>query len=74
VPIDKRPKIVQKSIRAGDIEADFMMGKNYKGAKLMMTGGATMNTSLHRLDNRHSEVVSKSIIMRLRELAILCIL
>jgi IS30 family transposase len=30
VPIDKRPKIVQKRIRPGDIEVDFMMGKTIK--------------------------------------------
>jgi len=68
VPIDKRPKIVNKRIRPGDIEVDFMMGKNHKGATLVMTDRATLHTSLHKLDNRHSEVVSKSIIKRLREL------
>jgi transposase, IS30 family len=37
VPIDKRPEIVQKRIRPGDIEIDFMLGKNHKGALLVMT-------------------------------------
>jgi IS30 family transposase len=68
VPIDQRPKVVHKRIRPGDIEVDFMMGKDHKGALLVMTDRATLHTSLHKLDNRHSEVVSKSIIKRLREL------
>jgi IS30 family transposase len=36
---------------------------------LVITDRAPLHTSLHKLENRHSEVVSKSIINRLRELA-----
>ena len=54
VPIEKRPKIVEKRIRPGDIEVDFMMGKNHKGALLVMTDRATLHTSLHKLRNRRS--------------------
>jgi IS30 family transposase len=46
-----------------------MMGKNNKGAMLVITDIALLHTNLHKLENRHSEVVSKSIINRLRELA-----
>jgi IS30 family transposase len=67
VPIEKRPKIVQKRIRPGDIEVDFMMGKNHKGALLVMTDRATLHTSLHMLRNRHSAVVSKAIINKLNK-------
>lgn len=65
VPIEKRPKIVNKRTRPGDIEVDFMMGKNHKGALLVMTDRATLHTSLHKLQNRHSSVVSKAIVKRL---------
>lgn len=65
IPIEKRPKIVQKRIRPGDIEVDFMMGKNHKGALLVMTDRATLHTSLHKLKNRKGEVVSKAIIKKL---------
>jgi hypothetical protein len=51
-----------------------MMGKKHKGAILVMTYRANLYTSLHKLDNRHREVVSKSIIKRFRELAYLCLL
>jgi len=69
VPIDKRPKIVSKRIRPGDIEVDFMMGKNHKGALLVMTDRATLHTSLHKLRNRRSETVSKVIIKKLEQAA-----
>jgi IS30 family transposase len=67
VPIEKRPKIVSKRIRPGDIEVDFMMGKNHKGALLVMTDRATLHTSLHKLSNRRSETVSKAIIKKLEQ-------
>ncbi|WP_026751309.1 IS30 family transposase [Sediminibacterium sp. C3] len=67
VPIEKRPKIVNKRIRPGDIEVDFMMGKNHKGALLVMTDRATLHTSLHKLSNRRSETVSKAIIKKLEQ-------
>jgi IS30 family transposase len=67
VPIEKRPEIVQKRIRPGDIEVDFMMGKNHKGALLVMTDRATLHTSLHKLGNRRSETVSKAIIKKLEQ-------
>jgi IS30 family transposase len=65
VQIDKRPKIVQKRKRPGDIEVDFMMGKNHKGALLVMTDRATLHTSLHKLENRNSNTVSKTMIKSL---------
>ena len=68
VSIDQRPDIVQKRIRPGDIEVDFMMGKNHKGALLVMTDRATLQTSLHRLKNRHSGKVSKTIIKKLSQM------
>ncbi|OYW81256.1 MAG: hypothetical protein B7Y37_12600 [Sphingobacteriia bacterium 28-36-52] len=67
VPIEKRPKIVNKRDRPGDIEVDFMMGKNHKGALLVMTDRATLHTSLHKLSNRRSETVSKAIIKKLEQ-------
>ncbi|MDP1973608.1 MAG: IS30 family transposase, partial [Sediminibacterium sp.] len=55
--------------RPGDIEVDFMMGKNHKGALLVMTDRATLHTSLHKLRNRRSETVSKVIIKKLEQAA-----
>ena len=67
VPIEKRPKIVQKRVRPGDIEVDFMLGKNHKGALLVMTDRATLHTRLHKLTNRHSHWVSNTIIQKLSQ-------
>lgn len=41
------------------------MGKNHKGALLVMTDRATLHTSLPKLTNRNSSVVSKAIIKKL---------
>ena len=65
VYIEKRPKIVNKRARPGDIEVDFMMGKNQKGVVLVMTDRATLHTKLHKLENRNSNTVSKIIIKSL---------
>jgi IS30 family transposase len=67
IPIEKRPSIVQKRIRAGDIEADFMVGKNHKGAILVLTDRTTLYTYLHKLKTRQSEEVSKVIIEKLKQ-------
>lgn len=67
VSIEERPKIVQERIRPGDIEVDFMIGKNHKGALLVMTDRATLHTSLRKLNNRSSEIVSKAIINKLKQ-------
>lgn len=67
VSIEKRPRIVEKRLRPGDIEVDFMMGKNHKGALLVMTDRATLHTCLHKLKNRHSRAVSKAIIQKLNQ-------
>lgn len=65
VSIDKRPKVVKQRKRPGDIEVDFMMGKNHKGALLVMTDRATLHTKLHKLENRNSNTVSKTMIKSL---------
>jgi IS30 family transposase len=57
--------VVKQRKRPGDIEVDFMMGKNHKGALLIMTDRATLYTKLHKLENRNSNTVSKTIIRSL---------
>lgn len=65
-PIEQRPAIVSKRKRVGDIEVDLMMGKNHKGALLVMTDRATLNTRLKKLVTRDSKEVSKAIISILK--------
>jgi IS30 family transposase len=68
VSIESRPKIVKKRYRLGDIEVDFMMGKNHNGALLVMTDRATLYTCLQKLETRGSIVVSNAIIKRLKKM------
>jgi hypothetical protein len=42
-----------------------MMGKNHKGAILVITDRATLHTKLHKLENRNSNTVSKTMIKSL---------
>jgi len=60
-PIEKRPKIVSKRQRLGDIEVDLMMGKNHHGAILVMTDRATLQTKLKKLKSKSSREVKKAI-------------
>ncbi len=41
--------MIKQQKRPGDIEVDFMMGKSHKGALLVITDRATLNTKLHKL-------------------------
>jgi IS30 family transposase len=65
VSIDKRPKVVKQRKRPGDIEVDFMMGKDHKGALLVITDRTTLHTRLHKLENGNSNTVSKTMIKSL---------
>jgi len=67
IPIEKRPAIVQKRKRVGDIEVDLMMGKELKEAVLVMTDRATLHTRLKKLKGRDSQNVAKAIIRTIKE-------
>lgn len=65
VPIEKRPKIVAKRKRLGDIEVDLMMGKNHRGALLVMTDRASLDTRIKKLKGKTSKEVAAAIIKKL---------
>ena len=52
VSIESRPQIVNKLTRLGDIEVDFMMGKNHNGPLLVMTDREILYTCLQKLETR----------------------
>jgi IS30 family transposase len=66
--IEQRPLIVQQRMRPGDIEVDYMMGKNHKGALLVIIDRATLYTCLHKLQNRKSDAVNEAIIENLNKM------
>jgi IS30 family transposase len=62
MPIDKRPKVVIQRRSPGDVDVDFMIRKSQKGALLIKTDRVTLHTKLHKLENRNSNIVSKTMI------------
>jgi IS30 family transposase len=62
VSIEDRPTIVNKRERLGDIEVDLMMGKNHKGALLVMTDRACLHTRLVKLQGKTSLEVKRAMI------------
>ena len=61
-PIEKRPSIVSKRKRLGDLEVDLMMGKNHKAALLVLTDRASLHTRIKKLSGKDSINVMKGII------------
>jgi transposase, IS30 family len=61
ISIEHRPPIVGKRKRLGDIEVDLMMGKDHKGALLVMTDRASLNTRIKKLQSKDSKQVLKAI-------------
>ena len=66
VSIEKRPKVVMKRKRLGDFEVDLMMGKNHRGALLVMTDRASLWTKLKLLRSKDSREIGLGIKKKLR--------
>ncbi len=66
-PISKRPKIVNRRTRLGDIEVDLMIGKDHKSALLVMTDRTTLQTRLKKLAGKHATQVKKAMIQTLKK-------
>lgn len=60
-PIQDRPPIVAHRQRLGDLEVDLMLGKNHKGAILVVTDRASLFTRLKKLATKESEEVLNNI-------------
>ena len=65
VPISKRPSLIEKRIRYGDIEVDLMMGKSHKPGLIVLTDRATMESKLIKINTKNSKVIAKRIIAKL---------
>lgn len=63
--IEKRPRIVEKRNRLGDFEIDLMMGKNHKGALIVMTDRASLKTKLKKVKGKDSKEIKNSIVRKL---------
>ncbi|MBX2965559.1 MAG: IS30 family transposase [Cyclobacteriaceae bacterium] len=66
VSIEKRPAIVEKRKRIGDVEVDLMLGKNHQPGLLVITDRASLKTSLVKISTRASKSIAKSIIRKMK--------
>jgi IS30 family transposase len=65
VPIEKRPKIVDKKTRIGDFEIDLIIGKGHKGAQLTIVDRMTSYTIIQTISSKKSTEVQKAIVSAL---------
>lgn len=67
VSIEKRPKIVEKRKRYGDIEVDLIMGAHHKSALLVTIDRASLYATIDKLKGKDSNQVKKTIIKRMKK-------
>jgi IS30 family transposase len=67
VSIEKRPVIVEKRKRFGDIEVDLIMGARHQSALLVTTDRATLITTIDLLEGKDSLTITNLIIKRLKK-------
>ena len=65
VSIEKRPVIVEKRKRLGDVEVDLMLGKNHQPGLLVITDRASLKTSLVKISTKASKPIAKFIISKM---------
>lgn len=62
ISIDKRPKIVEKRERFGDLEVDLIIGKNHNQAILTINDRASGVLKMKKVESKQSEVVTAAIL------------
>lgn len=68
VSIEKRPLVVEKRNRFGDIEADLIMGKAHQSALLVTTDRLTLTTTIDKLKGKDARQVAKTLVKRMQKL------
>ncbi len=62
VMIDKRPRIVEKKSRVGDLEIDTVIGKNHVGALVTVVDRKSKFTLIKNVPSKQADVVTKALI------------
>ena len=62
IMIDKRPKIVEKKSRIGDLEIDTVIGKNHIGALVTVVDRKSKFTLIKNVASKQADVVTKALI------------
>jgi IS30 family transposase len=65
VTIEKRPAIVEKRYRLGDVEVDLMLGKNHQPGLLVVTDRASLKAALVKIKTKSSKSTAKSLIRKM---------
>lgn len=68
VSIEKRPKIVERRKRFGDLEVDLIMGKGQKSALLVIVDRATLKITIDSLKSKNAKLVATKILARLKKM------
>jgi IS30 family transposase len=67
ISIEKRPSIVNKRKRLGDLEVDLMLGVNHQPGLLVILDRASLKTSLVKIQTRDPHAIAKHIICRMKK-------
>lgn len=67
VGIEKRPKIVDKRSRFGDLEVDLVIGKNHHQALLTINDRASGMLKMRKVASKEAHVVSQAIVEELED-------
>jgi IS30 family transposase len=67
IGIEKRPKVVEKRERFGDLEVDLIIGKNHEDAILTINDRASGMLKMKKLTSKKAAVVTQAIIELLEE-------
>lgn len=67
VPIEKRPQIVEKKTRLGDLEVDLIIGKDHKGAIVTINDRVTGVLKMKYVSSKTAKSVGDVIINELEE-------
>ena len=62
VMIDKRPKIVERKKRIGDVEIDTVIGKDHIGALVTVVDRRSKFTLIRKVESKHANVVTKALV------------
>jgi IS30 family transposase len=66
VSIEKRPKIVEKRKRLGDMEVDLIIGKNHKSGLLVTLDRSTLITTIDKIKSKNPRHIKKLLMKRMQ--------
>lgn len=66
VSIEKRPKIVNKRKRLGDMEVDLIIGKNHQSGLLVTLDRVTLITTIDKIKSKKPDHIKKLLLKRLK--------